>query len=69
MLIALTAPSCAVRATQGQGLMPDNSSRFSKDGRMIHHFVSVHVNIAWITSLLILHTDGNFNILPIHRRG
>lgn len=29
----------AVRATQGQGLMPDGSSRFSLDGRMLHHYM------------------------------
>lgn len=28
-----------VRATQGKGLMPDNTSRFSKDGQPIHHFM------------------------------
>ncbi|MGN2245205.1 S-(hydroxymethyl)glutathione dehydrogenase/class III alcohol dehydrogenase [Frateuria sp. GZRR35] len=28
-----------IRATQGQGLMPDGTSRFSKDGRMIHHYM------------------------------
>ncbi|WP_416238061.1 S-(hydroxymethyl)glutathione dehydrogenase/class III alcohol dehydrogenase [Synechococcus sp. CCY9201] len=29
----------AIRTTQGQGLMPDGSSRFSKQGRMIHHYM------------------------------
>lgn len=29
----------AIRATQGRGLMPDGTSRFSKDGRMIHHYM------------------------------
>lgn len=28
-----------IRATQGKGLMPDGTSRFSKDGRMIHHYM------------------------------
>ncbi len=28
-----------IRVTQGQGLMPDGTSRFSKDGRMIHHYM------------------------------
>ncbi|KIK65584.1 hypothetical protein GYMLUDRAFT_194288 [Collybiopsis luxurians FD-317 M1] len=28
-----------VRATQGKGLMPDNTSRFTKDGQPIHHFM------------------------------
>jgi S-(hydroxymethyl)glutathione dehydrogenase / alcohol dehydrogenase len=29
----------AIRATQGQGLMPDGTSRFSKDGKPILHFM------------------------------
>ncbi len=29
----------AIRATQGKGLMPDGTSRFSKNGQMIHHFM------------------------------
>ena len=28
-----------IRVTQGQGLMPDGTSRFSLDGRMIHHYM------------------------------
>ncbi len=28
-----------IRATQGAGLMPDGTSRWSKDGKMIHHFM------------------------------
>jgi S-(hydroxymethyl)glutathione dehydrogenase/alcohol dehydrogenase len=29
----------AIRATQGQGLMPDGTSRFSLDGQPIHHYM------------------------------
>ncbi|MGO2131700.1 MAG: S-(hydroxymethyl)glutathione dehydrogenase/class III alcohol dehydrogenase [Halomonas sp.] len=29
----------AVRATQGQGLMPDGTSRFSLDGKPLHHYM------------------------------
>src|ERR1051326_5234082 len=29
----------AIRATQGQGVMPDGSSRFSLDGRALHHYM------------------------------
>lgn len=29
----------AIRVTQGQGLMPDGTSRFSLDGKPIHHFM------------------------------
>ena len=28
-----------IRATQGKGLMPDGTSRFSKDGKLIHHYM------------------------------
>src|ERR1700750_2227491 len=29
----------AIRATQGQGLMPDGTSRFSLDGKKLHHYM------------------------------
>lgn len=29
----------AIRVTQGQGLMPDNTSRFSKNGKTIYHYM------------------------------
>ncbi len=29
----------AIRTTQGQGLMPDGTSRFSKNGQRIHHYM------------------------------
>jgi S-(hydroxymethyl)glutathione dehydrogenase/alcohol dehydrogenase len=29
----------AIRATQGKGLMPDGSSRFSKNGKVIYHYM------------------------------
>ena len=29
----------AIRATQGRGVMPDGTSRFSLDGRMLHHYM------------------------------
>src|SRR6476620_2982503 len=29
----------AIRATQGQGLMPDGSSRFSLEGKRLHHYM------------------------------
>ena len=29
----------AIRTTQGQGLMPDGTSRFSHQGRMLHHYM------------------------------
>src|SRR5476651_801463 len=29
----------AIRATQGKGVMPDGTSRFSLDGQMVHHYM------------------------------
>ncbi len=29
----------AIRVTQGQGIMPDGTSRFSQNGKMIHHYM------------------------------
>jgi S-(hydroxymethyl)glutathione dehydrogenase/alcohol dehydrogenase len=29
----------AIRATQGKGVMPDGTSRFSRNGKMIHHYM------------------------------
>jgi S-(hydroxymethyl)glutathione dehydrogenase/alcohol dehydrogenase len=41
----------AIRGTQGQGLMPDGTSRFSLDGRPIHHYMGCS-------------TFSNFTVLP-----
>src|SRR3954452_11310373 len=41
----------AIRATQGQGLMPDGTSRFSLGGRKIHHYMGTS-------------TFANFTVLP-----
>jgi S-(hydroxymethyl)glutathione dehydrogenase/alcohol dehydrogenase len=41
----------AIRGTQGKGLMPDGSSRFSKNGRMIHHYMGTS-------------TFANYTVLP-----
>ena len=41
----------AIRETQGQGLMPDGSSRFSLDGKKIHHYMGTS-------------TFSNFTVLP-----
>ena len=55
-----TCPSClsrktnlctSIRATQGQGVMPDGSSRFSLDGKKIHHYMGCS-------------TFSNFTVLP-----
>jgi S-(hydroxymethyl)glutathione dehydrogenase / alcohol dehydrogenase len=41
----------AIRATQGQGLMPDGSSRFSLGGKMLHHYMGTS-------------TFANYTVLP-----
>jgi S-(hydroxymethyl)glutathione dehydrogenase/alcohol dehydrogenase len=40
-----------IRVTQGKGLMPDGSSRFSYKGRMVHHYMGCS-------------TFANFTVLP-----
>src|ERR1700689_4786020 len=45
-------PLCtAIRGTQGQGVMPDGTSRFSTDGKKIHHYMGCS-------------TFANFTVLP-----
>ncbi|MFL6974507.1 MAG: alcohol dehydrogenase catalytic domain-containing protein, partial [Xanthobacteraceae bacterium] len=41
----------AIRTTQGQGVMPDGTSRFSLDGRKLHHYMGCS-------------TFANFTVLP-----
>jgi len=41
----------AIRTTQGQGLMPDGTSRFSLDGKPIHHYMGTS-------------TFSNYTVLP-----
>jgi S-(hydroxymethyl)glutathione dehydrogenase/alcohol dehydrogenase len=41
----------AIRTTQGQGVMPDGTSRFSLDGRKLHHYMGTS-------------TFANFTVLP-----
>jgi len=41
----------AIRATQGKGVMPDGSSRFSRGGKTIHHYMGCS-------------TFANFTVLP-----
>jgi S-(hydroxymethyl)glutathione dehydrogenase / alcohol dehydrogenase len=41
----------AIRATQGQGLMPDGTSRFSLGGKTLHHYMGTS-------------TFANFTVLP-----
>ncbi len=41
----------AIRATQGQGVMPDGSSRFSLGGKKLHHYMGTS-------------TFANFTVLP-----
>jgi S-(hydroxymethyl)glutathione dehydrogenase / alcohol dehydrogenase len=41
----------AIRATQGKGLMPDGSSRFSMGGKLVHHYMGCS-------------TFANYSVLP-----
>jgi S-(hydroxymethyl)glutathione dehydrogenase/alcohol dehydrogenase len=41
----------AIRSTQGRGVMPDGTSRFSMDGTMIHHYMGTS-------------TFANYTVLP-----
>ena len=41
----------AIRETQGQGLMPDGTSRFSLNGKMVHHYMGCS-------------TFSNYTVLP-----
>src|SRR6478735_4677980 len=41
----------AIRGTQGQGVMPDGTSRFSLEGRKLHHYMGCS-------------TFANFTVLP-----
>ncbi len=41
----------AIRSTQGKGLMPDSSSRFSLNGQMLHHYMGTS-------------TFANYTVLP-----
>jgi S-(hydroxymethyl)glutathione dehydrogenase/alcohol dehydrogenase len=41
----------AIRATQGKGLMPDGTSRFSLNGQMLHHYMGTS-------------TFANYTVLP-----
>ena len=41
----------AIRETQGRGVMPDGSGRFSRDGKMLHHYMGTS-------------TFANFTVVP-----
>src|SRR5258708_5482228 len=51
MPVAQTNLCTAIRTTQGQGLMPDGTSRFSIGGKPIHHYMGTS-------------TFSNFTVLP-----
>src|SRR6201747_2822505 len=57
----------AIRATQGKGLMPDATSRFSIDGQAIHHYMgtstfSNHVVVPEI-ALAKIRADAPFDVV------
>jgi S-(hydroxymethyl)glutathione dehydrogenase/alcohol dehydrogenase len=57
----------AIRATQGKGLMPDGTSRFSIGGRMIHHYMGCstfanHTVLPEI-ALAVVRPDAPFDVI------
>jgi len=55
----------AIRSTQGRGLMPDGTSRFSVDGKMIHHYMgtSTFANYTVLPEIAVakIHKDAPFD--------
>lgn len=55
----------AIRVTQGQGMMPDGSSRFTHEGRMVHHYMgtSTFANFTVIPEIALakIRTDAPFD--------
>jgi len=51
----------AIRATQGQGLMPDGTSRFSLNGKMLHHYMgcSTFANHTVLPEISLAKIDPN----------
>ena len=51
--VSTPRPTCArrIRATQGKGLMPDGTSRFSYKGKMVYHYMGCS-------------TFSNYTVLP-----
>ena len=50
----------AIRATQGKGLMPDGTSRFSKDGKPIYHYMG--------TSTFRVHRAARISVAKINKK-
>ncbi len=55
----------AIRETQGKGLMPDGTSRFSRGGRMIHHYMgtSTFANYTVVPEIALakVRSDASFD--------
>jgi S-(hydroxymethyl)glutathione dehydrogenase/alcohol dehydrogenase len=55
----------AIRATQGQGVMPDGTSRFSLEGRKLHHYMgcSTFANFTVLPEIAVakIHSDAPFD--------
>ena len=47
-----------IRATQGKGLMPDGTTRFSKDGQPIYHYMGTSTFSEYTVLPEILHRQG-----------
>jgi S-(hydroxymethyl)glutathione dehydrogenase/alcohol dehydrogenase len=55
----------AIRETQGRGLMPDGTSRFSRDGKMLHHYMgtSTFANVTVLPEIAVakIRADAPFD--------
>jgi hypothetical protein len=55
-----------VRTTQGQGLMPDKTTRFKCKGKDIYHFVRFPVSVNLLTESHAYSKDGYIDILSVY---
>jgi len=64
----IKADGVIVRATQGNGQMPDGTSRFKCKGQDIKHFVSLLYSV-WVDTVQEADgVDGMFDFLSIYCR-
>ena len=54
MMTIITPIHPLVRATQGKGLMPDSTSRFTVKGQPVHHFVRISLYVLFKISDFLL---------------
>ena len=62
----------AIRVTQGQGVMPDGTSRFSQNGKMIHHYMGTSTFSEYTVghdALTLRDPDSNYEVTSSSRLG